>query len=112
MEDKDKMKLFIGNLPFNVDDAQLKEIFSAFGEITESVVIIDRNSRRSKGFGFVTFADKASAEKAIAELNGKDFQGRELKVNEAKPMDPNSRPPRRNFGGGGGNFSGGNRRRF
>ncbi len=80
-------KIYVGNLPFSVDDNGLKELFSSYGEITEAVVIKDKFSGRSKGFGFVTFADEASAAKAVSEMNGKDIQGRELKVNEARPME-------------------------
>ncbi len=79
------MKVYVGNLPYSIDSDKLKEIFSAHGEVTEAVVISDRYSGRSKGFGFVTFADDDGAKKAIEEMNGKDFEGRELKVNEAKP---------------------------
>ena len=112
------MKIYVGNLPFSVDDEGLSELFSSYGEIEEATVIKDKFSGRSKGFGFVTFKDDASAKKAIAEMNGKKVEERELKVNEAKPMDPDRprRPPRRDFGGGGrgfgGGFGGGNRRRF
>jgi len=81
------MKVYVGNLPYSVDSDKLKEIFSAHGEVTEAVVISDRYSGRSKGFGFVTFADDDGAKKAIEEMNGKDFEGRELKVNEAKPRE-------------------------
>lgn len=80
-------KIYVGNLPFKVDDNELKEMFSKFGEITEARVITDRYSRRSKGFGFVTFANDEDAQKAIEEMNGKEVQGRELKVNEARPME-------------------------
>jgi RNA recognition motif-containing protein len=79
------MKVYVGNLPYNIDSDKLKELFAAHGEVTEAVVISDRNTGRSKGFGFVTFADDDGAKKAIAEMNGKEFDGRELKVNEAKP---------------------------
>ena len=81
------MKVYVGNLPYSIDSDKLKELFSAHGEVTEAVVISDRYSGRSKGFGFVTFADDDGAKKAIAELNGKEFDGRELKVNEAKPRE-------------------------
>ena len=81
------MKVYVGNLPYNVDSDKLKELFAAHGEVTEAVVISDRNTGRSKGFGFVTFADDDGAKKAIEEMNGKDFEGRELKVNEAKPRE-------------------------
>lgn len=80
-------KVYVGNLPFNVEQAKLKELFGSFGEIEEAVVISDRYSGRSKGFGFVTFVNDADADKAIAEMNEKDIEGRPLKVNEAKPRE-------------------------
>lgn len=101
------MKVYVGNLPFTVNDDKLRELFAPFGEVTEATIIKDKFSGRSKGFGFVTFANDEEANKAIAEMNKKQVEGREITVNEAKPMDPNNRPPRRNFGGGG---FGGNRR--
>ena len=84
-------KIFVGNLPFRVEGKtflgkELREAFAQFGEITDSVVITDKFSGRSKGFGFVTFAEDASAAKAIAEMDGKEVEGRALKVSEAKPM--------------------------
>ncbi len=92
------MKLYVGNLPFGVDDEALKNLFSSFGEVVEATIIKDKYSGRSKGFGFVTIEDSKGAEKAIAEMDGKEIQGREIKVNEAKPMDPDRpRPPRRDF---------------
>ena len=105
------MKLYVGNLPWSVDDAGLKELFSAF-EPSEATVIMDKFSNRSKGFGFVTIDDDEAAKKAISELNSKEIEGRELKVNEAKPME--DRPPRsggfnRGGGGGRGGFGGGGR---
>ena len=104
------MKLYVGNLPFSVDDEGLKNLFSSYGEIEEATVIINKFSGRSKGFGFVTLKDDESAKKAISEMNDKEIEGRKLTVNEAKPMDPD-RPPRKSFGGNrfGGNRSGGNR---
>jgi RNA recognition motif-containing protein len=94
------MKVYVGNLPFSVDDEKLRELFSAHGEVEEASVIKDKFSGRSKGFGFVTFKDDESAKKAISAMNDKEVEGRNLKVNEAKPMDPDApRPPRRNFGG-------------
>lgn len=80
-------KVYVGNLPFSVEQAKLKELFGSFGEIEEAVVISDRYSGRSKGFGFVTFVNDADADKAIAEMNEKDIEGRPLKVNEAKPRE-------------------------
>ena len=93
------MKVYVGNLPFSIDDDKLKELFSPHGEIEEATIIKDKFSGRSKGFGFVTFKDEASAKKAMAEMNEKEVEGRKLKVNEAKPIDPDRprRPPRRDF---------------
>ncbi len=81
------MKLYIGNLPWSVDDSKLKDAFSEFGEVTDAKVIIDKFSRRSKGFGFVEYADDAAGQKAIEAMNGKNFEGRELKVSEARPKE-------------------------
>ncbi|MEK6840456.1 MAG: RNA-binding protein [Nanoarchaeota archaeon] len=105
------MKVYVGNLPWGVDDEKLREMFSKFGDVEEASVIKDKYSGRSKGFGFVTFSDDAAANKAIKEMNEKEMEGRALKVNEARPME--ERPPRREggrgFGGGGGGrgFGGG-----
>ncbi len=79
-------RLYVGNLPYSINDQKLRELFSTYGDVEEAVVIVDRYSGRSKGFGFVAFKEDASADKAIAELNGKEFDGRALTVNEAKPM--------------------------
>ena len=87
-EDNMEAKVYVGNLPFSVDDSALKELFSSFGDITEAVVIKDKFSGRSKGFGFVTFSAEDSAQKAVADMNGKDVEGREIKVSEARPMEP------------------------
>jgi RNA recognition motif-containing protein len=89
------MKVYVGNLAFSVKEDELREKFASYGELTEVTIIMDRMSGRSKGFGFVTFADDEAAKKAIAELDGKEFQGRNLKVNEARPME--ERPQRRSF---------------
>lgn len=104
-------KLFVGNLSFKAQDSELKEAFSQFGEVSEATIIKDKFSGRSKGFGFVTFADDAAADAAITGMNQKDFQGRAVTVNEAKPMEeraPGDRPPRRSFGNRG-SFNGGGR---
>ena len=93
-------KVYVGNLVYEVSDKDLAEMFSSYGEITEAIVIKDKYSGRSKGFGFVTFANNESADKAISEMNGKDVQGRALTVNEAKPMEESERrdrAPRRSF---------------
>lgn len=79
------MKLYVGNLPWSIDDSGLKEMFASHNP-EEATVIKDRLSGRSKGFGFVTIADDSAAANAIKEMNGKEMEGRELKVSEAKPM--------------------------
>jgi len=103
------MKIYVGNLPFSVDDAKLKELFSGY-ETEEATVIKDKFNGRSKGFGFVVVNDDEAAKKAIEALNEKDVEGRKLKVSEAKPFDPDApRPPRRNNfhkGGQRGGFGG------
>ncbi len=99
----DKNKLFVGSLPWSVNGDSLKALFAAYGEITEAIVITDRDSGRSKGFGFVTFAKEEDAQKAL-EMNGKEVEGRTIVVNTAKPREERSR----GFGGGGAG-GGGNR---
>ena len=85
-------------MPFSVDNEKMKELFSSYGEIEEAIVITDKFSGRSKGFGFVTFKEDESAKKAVSEMNEKEVEGRKLKVNEARPMDPDRpRRPRRDF---------------
>ncbi len=93
-------RLFVGNLPYKTTDADLKNMFSEFGEVSEAAVVIDRTDGRSKGFGFVTMTNEAEATAAIDALNGKDVDGRALTVNEARPKE--DRP--RNTGGSRGGF--------
>ncbi len=93
-------KIFVGGLPYQTDDDQLQQIFSSYGEIASAKVITDRDSGRSKGFGFVEMADDTAAQKAIAELHEAELGGRTITVNEARPMEQRS-------GGGGGGRSGG-----
>ncbi len=101
-------KLYVGGLPYSTTDAELKDAFSAAGAVSSAVVIMDKMTGRSKGFGFVEFAADEDAQKAIDQFNGKDFGGRSITVNEARPMEDR---PRRDFrgGGGGGGYGGGNR---
>jgi len=95
------MKLYVGNLAFSVRDEALKKAFSEFGDIEEATVIIDRFSNRSKGFGFVTFKDAEAGKKALQEMDGKEIDGRPIKVSEAKPMAEYDRPRQnRSFSGG------------
>ncbi|MFA6005639.1 MAG: RNA-binding protein [Patescibacteria group bacterium] len=78
-------KLYVGNLPYSVDQTKLQALFEVFGELTEVVVISDRFSGKSKGFGFVTFKNAADAEKALKEMNEKEVDGRKLMVSVARP---------------------------
>jgi RNA recognition motif-containing protein len=106
--DKMVKKVYVGNLPFSYDSDKLKELFVSYGEIQEATVIAFKDTGKSKGFGFVTFANDAEAEKAIAEINKKEVDGRELRVNEATPFDPEKPRERPSFSRGGG-FGGGRR---
>jgi len=87
-------KLFIGNLAFSVDDSALQGVFSKHGTVASAKVIVDRDTNRSKGFGFVEMSTNEEASKAIQALNGTDLDGRAINVSEAKPQAPrdNSRP--------------------
>ena len=98
------MKLYVGNLSYDIDNASLEELFTPFGSVRSAQVIQDRDTGRSKGFGFVEMTDANAARTAITELNEKDFGGRPLTVNEAKPREE------RGPGGGGG--GGGRRSNF
>ena len=81
----DNKKLYVGNLPWSINNDSLRELFSQFGEVVDAVVISDRMTGRSKGFGFVTFADDASAEAAIEAMHQKEVDGRAIVVNVARP---------------------------
>ncbi|HEY5813431.1 MAG TPA: RNA-binding protein [Terrimicrobiaceae bacterium] len=99
------MKLYVGNLSFQTTEGALEELFTQFGTVTEAMLVMDKMTQRPRGFGFVTMGSNDEAQKAIEALNGKNVDGRNLIVNEARPRE--ERPPRRDFGGGGG---GGQRR--
>lgn len=101
----EKNKLFIGGLPWSINNDSLKELFAQYGEISEAIVITDRDTGRSKGFGFVTFANEESAKKAL-EMDGKEVEGRNIIVNVARPREE------RGGGGGGGGFRRDNRRSY
>ncbi len=103
------MRIYVGGLPYQTDDAQLTQMFSSYGEVASAKVITDRDSGRSKGFGFVEMNDDEAAKKAIAELNGADLGGRTLTVNEARPMESREGGGggRGGYGGGGGRGGGG-----
>jgi len=91
-------KLYIGGLPYSTRDEDLKEAFSQAGTVESAVVIMDKMSGRSKGFGFVEFATEAEADRAVEMFDGTDFSGRTIKVNKARPME--ERPKRDSRGGG------------
>jgi RNA recognition motif-containing protein len=96
-------KLYVGNLSYDVDSSGLQELFSAHGTVESAEVIADRDTGRSKGFGFVEMASEGEAQAAIAALNGQQYSGRALTVNEAKPKENRAGGP----GGGRGGFGGG-----
>ena len=96
-------KLYVGNLPYTVRDEDLQQAFSAYGAVNSAKVMMERETGRSKGFGFVEMGSDAEAQSAIQGMNGQSLGGRSLVVNEARPMEP--RPPR----SGGGGFGGGRR---
>jgi RNA recognition motif-containing protein len=100
-------KLYVGNLPYSARDDSLQELFSQAGSVVSANVITDRESGRSKGFGFVEMSSPEEAEKAIQMFNGYSFEGRDLRVNIARPREERPRGGRDRRGGGGG---GGNRR--
>ena len=88
------MNIYVGNLAYSVTDDELREAFAAFGDVSRASVIMDRDTGRSKGFGFVEMPDNAQAEAAINGLNEKELSGRPIRVNEAKPREDRPRRPR------------------
>jgi RNA recognition motif-containing protein len=110
-------KLYVGNLTYNVNESELEELFSQFGTVQSAQIIVDRETNRSKGFGFVEMGSDAEAQAAIQGLNGQDHNGRNLTVDEAKPREPRSggggygggRSGGGGYGGGGGGYGGGGR---
>ena len=101
------INIYVGNLSYQATEQELREMFASHGEVGNVTIIKDRDSGRSKGFGFVEMEDNSAGLRAIDALNGKDLGGRPLKINEARPRE--ERPPRRDrFGGGNGRSFGGN----
>ena len=100
------MKLYVGNLSFATSNSDLQELFASVGTVESASVVEDRDTGRSRGFGFVEMSSKEEGERAIEELNGKEVDGRELNVNEAKPRE-NRAGGGGGYGGGGGNRGGG-----
>ncbi len=103
-------KLYVGNLSYSVRDDDLQQEFAAFGSVQSAKVMMERDTGRSKGFGFVEMSSPAEAQAAIEGLHGKNFGGRDLTVNIARPME--ARPPRSNGGGFGSGGYGGGRRSY
>ena len=103
-------KLYVGNLPFNVTDESLHEVFAQAGNVESAKIIMDRDTGRSKGFGFVEMSNDQEAADAIQKFNGADYGGRAMTVAEARPMAP--REERDGFGGRGGGDDGGGRNRW
>ncbi len=102
-------KLYVGNLSFSIDDSALQAMFAEVGSVSSAKIITDRDTGRSKGFGFVEMSSDQEAKDAIEKMNGKEIQGRALTVNEARPQEPRSG----GFGGGsnrGGGYGGGGNR--
>ena len=85
------MNIYVGNLPYSVTEQDLRDLFESYGEVSSATVIIDKFTKRSKGFGFVEMPSQDDAMDAIDKINDQDFQGRNLKVNEAKPREDNYR---------------------
>ncbi len=99
-------KLYVGNLPYSYRDSDMEQAFSQYGTVSSAKVMMERDTGRSKGFGFVEMSNDAEAQAAIAGMNGQQIGGRGLVVNEARPME--ARAPRSGgFGGGGGGYGGG-----
>ncbi len=102
-------KLYVGGLPYSTQEDALKEYFAQAGSVTSAVIIMDKMTGRSKGFGFVEMSNDEEAQKAVSMFNDQEFEGRKLTVNEARPME--ARPPRTGgySGGSNGGYGGGNR---
>jgi RNA recognition motif-containing protein len=104
-------KIYVGNLSFGVSSSDLQQMFEEFGTVQSAQVIMDRDTGRSKGFGFVEMSSDAEAQAAMDALNGNDVGGRNLTVNEARPREDKSGGGRGGYGGGRGGFGGGGGRR-
>ena len=104
------MKIFVGNFSFSTTESDLRSLFEPYGNIESASVVTDRQTGRSRGFGFVTMSSEEEAQKAIAALNGTELKGRALTVNVARPREERAGGGRRGPGGGG--YRGGNRDRY
>jgi RNA recognition motif-containing protein len=96
------MNIYVANIPFKASEQEFRELFEEYGEVSSAKIVMDKETQRSRGFGFVEMSDESAARQAITKLNGSDFLGKSLVVNEARPKTDNPRS-----GGGGGYRSGG-----
>jgi RNA recognition motif-containing protein len=96
------MNIYVANIPFKASEAELRGLFEEFGEVTSAKIILDKFTQRSRGFGFIEMGDDSAAQNAINQLNGADFMGKNLVVNEARPKTDAPRSGGGNRGGGGG----------
>ena len=103
------MNIYVANIPFKATEDELKGLFEEYGEVSSTKIILDKFTQRSRGFGFIEMSDDAAARQAINSLNGADFMGKNLVVNEARPKTDAPRSGGGNRGGGGGGF---NRRNY
>ncbi len=101
------MKIYVGNLSFQTSEDTLRDLFGQYGQVDEATIVMDRETGRSRGFGFVTMGDDNAAQSAIEALNGQEFEGRPLTVNEARPKTGGGGGGGRGYGGGGGGGYGG-----
>lgn len=101
------MNIYVANIPYKASESELKELFEQHGAVQSAKIVIDKLTNRSRGFGFIEMSDNTAAKQAINELNGADFQGKALIVNEARPKTDSSQGSYGNRGGGYGNRGGG-----
>ena len=107
------MNIYVGNLPYSATENSLRDLFEGYGQVATSKIVTDKFTGSSRGFGFIEMPNDSEAQKAIDELNGKDFEGRKIVVNESRPREANNsysrdnRPPRRDGGGYNGGRDGG-----
>jgi RNA recognition motif-containing protein len=103
-------KMYVGNLPFSASETELRSMFSVFGTVTEVALVLDRETSRPRGFGFVSMDSRESMEKAVKEMDGRELEGRKINVNEARERESRGGPGSGLRNGGGGDGNGGGRR--
>jgi RNA recognition motif-containing protein len=99
------MNIYVANVPFKASEQELKELFEEFGEVSSAKIIMDKETQRSRGFAFIEMSDDTAAREAIKKLNGADFLGKQIVVNEARPKTDNPRGGGYKSGGGGGGYN-------